>query len=70
MKLAYVTPSCCTHPSVAVMDHDIGWREDQREIVNRTCLHCGKHWYGNDGTNVVEFTRAAWDRWMASGIEA
>lgn len=59
---AYVTPPCCAHPSVAKMDHVVGF--EGRPMINRMCLRCGTHWYGNDGTNVVEFTRKAWDRWM------
>jgi hypothetical protein len=56
----FVTPCCCGAPSVINMD------SRSRQIVNRMCLHCGAHWYGEDGSNVVEFTRAAWDRWMNS----
>lgn len=58
---AYVTPQCCKRPAVATMDH---FRGNGEPMVNRMCLHCGQHWYGNAGTAVVEFTRSAWDRWM------
>ena len=62
MNATFVTPACCAHPSVTNMDHRRGMDGDP--MVNRMCLRCGQHWYGNDGVSVVEFTRAAWDRWM------
>lgn len=63
-KLTFVTPPCCPRPSVAIMDHVVGWREDARPMVNRMCLRCGTHWYGNEGASVVEMPRKVWDRWM------
>lgn len=66
-KCVFVTPPCCARPSIARMDHLRGMDGDP--MVNRACLHCGRHWYGNDGTNVVEFTRAAWERWMNAPME-
>ncbi len=64
--LSYITPPCCAHPSIANMDHARGLFAQPERIVNRMCLRCGQHWYGNDGVAVVEFTRAAWDRWINS----
>ena len=65
MKTSFVTPVCCAHPSVAIMDHITGWHEHQRSMVNRVCVRCWTHWYGHDGVNVVEFPRNVWDRWMS-----
>ena len=68
-SLGFITPPCCAHPSIANMDHIVGHVRPFRPMVNRMCTRCGQHWYGNDGTNVVEFTRAAWDRWMNSAFD-
>lgn len=65
MKSTFATPTCCARQSVSVMDHIAGQREDTRLIVNRMCVRCGTHWYGNDGVNVVELPRVVWDRWMS-----
>lgn len=65
-QFAFVTPKCCANPSVATMDHRKWSDRESKLMVNRVCLRCYTHWYGEDGANVVEFTRAAWDRWMNS----
>lgn len=60
----------CRRPDVANMDHWAGHGHDARRMVNRYCLTCGTHWYGNDGANVVEIPQRVWDGWMASGLSS
>lgn len=54
------------HAIIANMDHFAGFGSDLRPMVNRMCMKCGQHWYGDAGVAVVEFTKAAWDRWICS----
>ena len=63
-KYAYITPQCCKRPSIAVMDHDGGLFGNHRAMVSRMCLNCGQHWYGEADAAVVEFNRAAWERYV------
>lgn len=59
----------CAHKGIANMDHVLGYEPNLRPMVNRMCMKCGQHWYGNAGVAVVEFTRAAWDRWIAGALD-
>ena len=56
-------PHSCKRPDVANMDHVIGYRPAARPIVNRMCLTCGTHWYGDAGNAVFEMPRRIWDGW-------
>ena len=54
--------ACCAKPSIANMDHKTGLFSDVggiRSVTNRMCLHCGKHWYGEEPAQ--EYTRKEWD---------
>lgn len=61
-----MTDHDCKRPDVATMDHVLGDYPDYRPMVNRTCLTCGTHWYGNAGVAVFEMPRKVWDRWMGA----
>lgn len=53
---------CCARQKIVNMDHRSGMIEadvDQPWIINRACLTCGKHWYGQAG-QVRVFTKAEW----------
>ena len=64
----FVTPPCCSNPSIASMDHRLGITNGSvRPIINRMCLNCGEHWYGDAETSVVQMPRRVWDRWV-SGV--
>ena len=55
----------CKRPNVATLDHTLGhYPEPVRPIVNRVCLTCGVHWYGDAGVAVFEIPRRVWDAWM------
>lgn len=56
--------ACCKSPAIANMDHLVGFHEDARPIVNRICLKCFHHWYGNAGVAVFEMPRRVWDGWV------
>lgn len=59
----------CKRPDVANLDHRLGGRHDSRPMVNRVCLTCERHWYGDAGVAVFEMPRSVWDGWMESGLE-
>lgn len=65
---SYVVVHQCKRPDVATMDHRMGDRLDTRPIVNRVCLTCLTHWYGDAEMAVFEFPRRVWDAWMESGL--
>lgn len=66
---AYHSHHACKRPDVANLDHFLGGRNgDVRPIVNRVCLTCMTHWYGDADTAVFEIPSRAWDRWMESGL--
>ena len=57
----------CRRPSVMNMDFDAAPLFGNRNpvpIVNRFCLTCRSHWYGNAETNIVEIPARIWDKWM------
>lgn len=54
----------CKRQDVAVMDHVLGSNPDHRPIVNRFCLTCGTHWYGDAHNAVFAIPQKQWDRWM------
>lgn len=54
----------CCNQSPASMDHVIGFHEDAKKMVNRVCLKCWRHWYGEAGVAVVEMPRKVWDNWI------
>lgn len=60
--------SCdCVNPSIAIMDHIKGYRDEQVSIVNRCCTKCFKHWYGEEN-NVKSFSKIEWDKWINSAF--
>lgn len=64
------TTHACKRPDVARMDHTLGKdRMDRRPMVNRMCLTCGTHWYGDAHQAVFEMPQSVWDRWMESALE-
>ena len=65
--MSYDTTHSCRREDVAVMDHTLGHNVDElRPMVNRVCLTCGLHWYGNAETAVFPIPARVWDGWMAS----
>ena len=59
------TTNCCRNPDVAVFDYD-DYDFITRTFtskVNRVCLHCMTHWFGEPGA-VKQFTRQEWDAWL------
>lgn len=65
MISAFAPDPCCHRPSIANMDHVKRGGVEAMPMVNRICLNCYSHWYGNDGVAVVQFTRKSWDNWMS-----
>lgn len=63
----FVTPPCCSRPSIATMDHLKGWPPDTRPVVNRVCIQCWRHWYGEPGA-VQAYTRSEWDAMMGEAL--
>ncbi|MEQ7866543.1 hypothetical protein ABQ137_07925 [Xanthomonas sp. WHRI 8393] len=52
------------------MDHTVGSGNlDCTPMVNRMCLTCGTHWYGEAKRAVFEIPQRVWDRWMNSAME-
>ena len=48
------------------MDHQrgaFGFDGPVRQVVNRVCLKCGSHWYGEE-CQVKQYTRKEWDAMM------
>lgn len=71
VRHSYITPGhACRRPSVANMDHVAGFNPDERPMVNRYCLTCGTHWYGDALTAVFQIPQCVWDRWLAEPTEA
>jgi hypothetical protein len=55
----------CKRPNVANLDHAVGHSPHPiRPMVNRVCLTCLTHWYGDADVAVFEMPRHVWDRWM------
>lgn len=55
----------CKRPDIATMDHVSGdGRAPLRPVVNRYCLTCGTHWYGDAHAAVFEIPGKVWDLWM------
>lgn len=60
----------CRRPAIANMDHKVGSSSiDCSPMVNRMCLTCGTHWYGDSGQAVFEMPQRVWDRWMNTALE-
>lgn len=60
----------CRRPAIANMDHTVGSGNlDCTPMVNRMCLTCGTHWYGEAKRAVFEIPQRVWDRWMNSAME-
>lgn len=60
----------CKRPAIANMDHKLGSSSlDCTPMVNRMCLTCGTHWYGDAEQAVFEMPHRVWDRWMNSAME-
>lgn len=57
----------CARPNVTNMDHVVGQFPDLRAMVNRMCLGCGTHWYGDAGVAVFEMPRKVWDGVIDAG---
>lgn len=63
--IAYTPDHSCRRRDIAVMDHRIGLTNGTaRPIVNRMCLTCGAHWYGDAEAAVFEIPEKVWDGWM------
>lgn len=61
---AYRPQHQCRRPDIAVMDHKVGFGADARPVINRMCLTCGTHWYGDAEAAVFEIPAKTWDSWM------
>lgn len=66
MRIDYATPEhACRQPNITVMDHMRGLFEFPGvPVINRVCLTCKTHWYGEAGAAVTEIPQKIWDRWM------
>jgi len=56
-----MSETCCKKPNIQVFDYwdDLpGLRE---RTVNRVCLNCKTHWFG-DSDNPTRYTKQEWDR--------
>lgn len=62
--MTYEVVHDCKRPSIVNMDHMLGWHPDIRPIVNRICLTCYTHWYGDAEMAVFEMPRKTWDGWV------
>ena len=62
------TNCACKRPNVANLDHSRGYGAESHQMVNRICLTCGTHWYGNAGVAVFVMPRAVWDGWMETAF--
>lgn len=59
----------CKRRDVACLDHWVGYGTDSyRPVVNRICLTCHTHWYGDAQTAVFEIPARTWDRWMQESL--
>lgn len=67
---AFVIQHDCKRPSVANMDHVKGCTVEPRPIVNRMCLTCGTHWYGDAETAVFAMPGKVWDGWVSTAFSA
>jgi hypothetical protein len=65
-----VTDHDCKKPSIANLDHFSGLPPERNPMVNRLCMTCLQHWYGNAGVAVVEMPRAVWDGWVNTMFDA
>ena len=66
---AYRAPHACKRPNIANLDHRLGHTHaTERPIVNRVCLTCLTHWYGDAEAAVFEIPGRIWDRWMESAL--
>jgi hypothetical protein len=62
---AYEVIHQCRRRDVATLDHMAGSDPaDLRPMVNRVCLTCLTHWYGDALAAVFEMPGRVWDRWM------
>lgn len=60
----------CKRPSITRMDYKrVGDDGKFVHVVNRVCLTCMTHWFGESEVAVVEFPRLSWDRWMNTAAE-
>ncbi|MGS0619887.1 hypothetical protein [Xanthomonas oryzae] len=63
------TSHVCKRPAIANMDHTVGSSRDRSQMVNRMCLTCCTHWYGDADQAVFEMPQRVWDRWMNKALE-
>lgn len=66
VRFDFSTEHDCKRQDVAIMDHITGSEPPLRPMVNRVCLTCLTHWYGDADRAVVEMPRRVWDRWMGA----
>jgi hypothetical protein len=64
-EIAFDPRHTCKRSDIATLDHG---RPDGSPIVNRVCLTCLTHWYGEAGVAVFEFPRRVWEAWMTTGL--
>ena len=61
----------CQHKSIARMDYTqqcLWGTTPSTPMVNRMCLHCHTHWFGESVANVVEIPARIWDAWMNTAL--
>jgi len=66
--VAVCAVTCCKAPNIANSDHKEGLYPHAYTMINRACLRCGQHWYGEEGS-VREFTRTVWDHMMNTAFD-
>jgi hypothetical protein len=52
--------NCCPNPNIKTMT--------DRAIINRMCLTCGVHWYGQPD-DLMRYSRKEWDAWMNTAFD-
>lgn len=62
VKFDFTPEPCCPKPALVCMDHVLmsPFDNSRRGRVNRVCLSCWRHWYG-DPEAVWTFTNEEWD---------
>jgi hypothetical protein len=65
-NIDYKTSNCCNKQSIANLDHlkasPSNWH-NSTPIVNRVCLHCYSHWYG-EAENIKQYSKKEWDKYI------
>jgi hypothetical protein len=59
----------CKRPAIANFDYSKGFGAECQRMVNRTCLTCETHWFGDSGVAVFEMPKRVWERWIESAAE-